>query len=123
MSYLTFIIYLQLQNNIYLFKKKGNFTMKNNEQLKALLADAEHALRYALSVFTLAEKYFAEEAKEETEKKIVSAPPAKEAEAAPYDPDAYMYDYIFNMPPYCGKCPGGECEQCMNKEYSPYLPK
>lgn len=123
MSYLTFIICLQLQNNIYFSFKKGNFIMKNNEQLKAMLADAEHALRYALGVFTLAEKYFAEEGKEAPEKKTVSVSPAKTGGEAPYDPDAYMYEYLLNMPPVCGKCPGGECEQCVNKEYSPYLPK
>ena len=126
MSYLTFIIYLQLQTNYFLFKK-GNSIMNNKQQLKALLTDAEHALHYALSVFALVEKHFTEEVKEETEAATkaepVSTPIEKASRKAPVDPDDYMYDYIIDAASSCGKCPGGNCAECPNREYSPYMEK
>ena len=126
MSYLTFIIYLQLQNNYFLYKK-GNSIMNNKKQLKALLTDAEHALHYALSVFALVEKHFTEEDKEETEaatkEKTSSAPPAKATKNSSVDPDAYMYDYMIDAASSCGKCPGENCAECPSRAYSPYMAK
>ena len=110
-----------------------------NRKIQEMLADAEHAILYATSLLrTVKEELKNSEAPthaEEEEKPptpvaepIAPAPVKKEdvpicndPKEHFYDPDDYLAQHFKYRAEACGKCPGGDCENCGNKEYSLYL--
>ena len=80
--------------------------MKNHNTIPDLDAVLT-ALRYASTVI---EKACASLEAQKT------VPPSYYTEPIPYIPEEFNY-----LPPVCGKCPGCDCENCSNREYSPYL--
>ena len=111
----------------------------NNQKIKEMLADAEHAILYATSLLrAVKEELTNREVSTHTEDEEKSptpvaepvAPASVKKEDVPiyndpkehfYDPDDYLIQHFKYRTETCGKCPGGDCENCGNKEYSPYL--
>ena len=87
-------------------KNERIIIMKNHNAIQDLDAVLT-ALRYASTVI---EKACASLEAQKT------VPPSYYVEPTPYIPEEFNY-----LPHVCGKCPGYECDNCSNREYSPYL--